>query len=137
MQKIKVTTLFDITATGALSYKPIDIPGTTKNGVQVNTQADWFKAVNQQRNWDTVQQVLSLRTQLFDPTTPTQTNGEWSFVVEINLDQVHVDHEQALEIIKQDFDNVPIIDGLDASKNTAKMISTTKDFNNLFITQEQ
>jgi hypothetical protein len=103
--KLAVYTLIDITSTGILS----------------NDQAV-KKERNQQRNWDTALQIISLRNHcriIAHPSSPQTVNlnlhdfgsdytGEqrcWKFIFETETDQ-------DLEILSRDFDSVPVIIGL-------------------------
>ena len=61
-----VQTFFDITATGVTGhYKPARVPFRDHAGNVITDESDWGRARNQQRNWETLTQILGLRTQLF------------------------------------------------------------------------
>jgi hypothetical protein len=60
-------TLLDITYTGVTGiFKKELLPITTVTGIVINTAEEWETARNQQRNWETMKQLISLRCQ---PTT--------------------------------------------------------------------
>jgi len=131
MQKIQATCTFDITPTGAYSYRPIELPGETKNGHLVADKKQWYYVVNQQRNWDTVQQVLDLRTQIDTISLPEKTGDCWCFEFTMDLKKIHSDTGRALQIILADFDQVPVIPGLDEVPGVASCIVTSGDNTNL------
>lgn len=106
MNTIKCSTLFDITATGVTGhYKSARAPFLT--------ETEWQKARNQQRNWETLQQIISLRTQIMNLTTPVQSNNSWSFEFESETPAVYGDSEDPVRILKQDAKDVPMICELD------------------------
>lgn len=83
---------------------------------------------NQQRNWETLVQVLGLRAQLITLTTPTKkivdiagstfgsqfagTHAVWSFTFGVEQDAVFASADRAHGTLESDFVNVPIIMGL-------------------------
>lgn len=71
MIRLRCYTYFDITPTGIKShFKASQIPLTTKTGTTVSNQDDWHHARNQQRNWETINQIISLRISPVDITDP-------------------------------------------------------------------
>lgn len=114
-----IYTLVDITATG------------------VTRDSSENKQRNQQRNWESILQTVSLRTQPFEIHTPTTFTanlsespifGQW--FMESNQTvwhtQIYVENEEIFKkgddsfgLLKEDFFRVPIINGLD---ETAKFI---------------
>jgi len=65
--QILCRTFFDCSPTGITGhYRPSQVPFTDGAGNTINNQHDWTFARNQQRNWETLNQLISLRTQPFD-----------------------------------------------------------------------
>ena len=104
-------TLVDITATGVTKF---------------NT--DTVKQRNQQRNWESVQQVLGLRTQIFDLSqSQTKDNVKhyefgdiykgnhkvWSFKFAVEFDSIYKLLNNDLAVLEKDFEQTPIIVGLE------------------------
>jgi len=57
-------TYFECTNTGTRSYyKPTRIPYVDDADQQIQNEEDWIHSRNQQRNWETILQCLSLRCQ--------------------------------------------------------------------------
>lgn len=107
-------TLIDITATGASSK--------SKNQHKQN----------QQRNWETIFQIINLRTQctvIAYPTSPKSVHIKshsfgsyysgyhncWKFIFSSETTNVFGSHSDPVEMLKHDFDNVPVIQGLNES----------------------
>ena len=133
MQEFRLICDFDITATGAYSYRPVTIPGLTKTGYEINDKQDWFRVVNQQRNWDTVQQILSLRTQIELIELPQYVDQQWHFTVGLDSNRIASAIDKSLYIIENDFNNVPIILGLLETKTKIDQIQTSGKNKNLTI----
>ena len=74
--QILCRTLFDITQTGTTGhFKPSHVPTRDRAGQTIIDQQTWTKSRNQQRNLETITQILQLRTQIFNPTIPAKHNG--------------------------------------------------------------
>ena len=110
MNRIAVYTLIDVTTTDV-----------------TNNDAEDQQQRNQQRNWGTVNQIINLRIESqveAVPRTPMQVNVDshkfgsyyrgyhqcWKFIFQFDSG---IDCAQHLEKLRFDFDNVPIITGLD------------------------
>ncbi len=110
--RIQCQTLFDVTATGVTGhFKPSRMPFQDATGATINSEAKWNRARNQQRNWETITQIISLRTQV-DFIPPSQDNGRWTFEFEIANDQLFVNNQDPLAVLKADCADVPMITGL-------------------------
>jgi len=58
-------------------------------GQIITNQADWHHSRNQQRNWETLLQIIGLRTQPMDITTPVCRNGAWEFEFRVEAPSVY------------------------------------------------
>jgi hypothetical protein len=111
--KIRCLTLFDITETGITGhFRPTQIPFTNRVGNTISNITDWNRSRNQQRNFETITQVLQLRTQIFDVTAPTK-NGKWEFEFDVEANEIYQLDQDTFGILKQDCEDVPMIVGLD------------------------
>jgi hypothetical protein len=107
--RIQCQTFFDITATGVTGhFKPSRMPFQDATGNSINSETLWNRARNQQRNWETVTQIISLRTQV-EFTTPSKNNDIWTFEFEIANNQLFANDQDPLAVLKADCDNVPMI----------------------------
>lgn len=105
MQKIKVSTVFDCTKTGVRTYR-----------IHSDNDDVIFKR-NQQRNWETLIQCLSLRCQPLNISGPynfstNEGNLFWQFTFETDRDEIFADGNDSLGFLKQDCNGVPMIIGL-------------------------
>jgi len=116
--KIKVTTAFDCTETGVTGhYRPGKLPIKLPGGETIQTSAGWAKARNQQRNWETLMQLMQLRSIITEVTAPRRDDiGLWSFEFQVDQDIVPA--------LQEDCNNVPIITRLNEHTGCAAMIHT-------------
>ena len=110
--KFACQTLFDITATGVTGHCKITrMPFQDHAGQIINNSESWNRSRNQQRNWETLTQILSLRTQLFDLTTPIQdqTGTRWMFEFETETDGVYGPESDPVLVLRADAVGVPML----------------------------
>ena len=125
--RIQCQTLFDITATGVTGhFKPSRMPFVDTSNTRIDTEIKWNRARNQQRNWETVTQIISLRTQV-DFILPVQNNDTWTFEFEIANDQLFVRDQDPLAVLKTDCADVPMITGLNESASNHTVLVTDKN----------
>ena len=116
MQTIDVVTYFDCTPTGTKSYRKLQ-PGTVNAvGHKIQTMDDWNFSRNQQRNWETILQVVSLKTQAIDITNPVIMTREdkkvWQFSFAIEHTGIYDNGNDQLGLLKEEVHGVPMITGL-------------------------
>jgi hypothetical protein len=132
--RIRCYTLFDITSTGVLnrSKPPVDADDT------------WMLKRNTQCNFDTVLQVISLRSQPEVIKHPERNNGDpkcfgflhkvsyyWVFEFEIQHPSVFENGVEQLGGLYSDCENVPMIRILDDYKNMEPFLHTSKELKNI------
>jgi hypothetical protein len=87
--KVLCRTLFDCTHTGVTGHlRPQQLPFTTKTGLIINTPEQWNLSRNQQRNWESLLQIVSLRTQPMNVVPPTKHTDGWHFAFEVESEGV-------------------------------------------------
>jgi hypothetical protein len=133
MRKVECHSLFDITDTGINGHtRNIAFPITDKNGNQIMTSAELNRARNQQRNFDTLLQLIGLRTQIFSiespkvcstPLFPGKKCWQFSFEIEDNA-QWLVDRDE-FWVLKQDSDSTPMITGLTEDPDLDPILNAT------------
>ena len=114
--KFACQTLFDITATGVTGHcKSTRMPFRDSAGQIIQDELSWNRSRNQQRNWETITQILSLRTQLFDLKTPIQdqTRTRWMFEFETESDGVYGTDDDPTQVLRADAQGVPMLRELD------------------------
>ena len=69
--RFRCLTTFDITATGITGhFKGSRVPFMDRANQEIDDISSWNRARNQQRNWETINQIISLRTSPVDITAP-------------------------------------------------------------------
>ena len=105
-------TLFDITATGVTGHCKITrMPFGDRAGQQICDTESWNRSRNQQRNWETITQILGLRTQLFDLTDPVMdiTGTRWMFEFETESEGIYGDEADPTQVLRADAEGVPML----------------------------
>ena len=110
-------TYFDCTNTGTRSYyKPTRIPYVDDHGQHIENEEDWIHSRNQQRNWETILQCLSLRCQPLNlgPVEKSLQGDQcvWTFAFEVDRDEIFALDNDPLGELKKDCHGVPMIVGL-------------------------
>jgi hypothetical protein len=133
--KIVCTTTFDITATGVTGhYRVSRVPFLDWAGRKIANEQDWHKSRNQQRNWETLQQLLSLRTQVFSATQPMVIHNCWQFEFEVESADVY---GQDLSLLQEDCEGVPMLTGLTETELGARVLVTQGPGQNLWFRLDQ
>ena len=122
--------LIDITKTGTLSQYNTGIPySTDASGYTIYNSETWLFSRNRQRNWETIIQVIGLRSQaivLNEPELLTKQNlkkygfgklfnnnaSVWVFSFGVESGTVYENENNSLHWLERDMNNVPIITGL-------------------------
>ena len=128
-------TRFDITATGITGhFKSQRMPFTDRAGQIIHDQDAWNRARNQQRNWETILQILSLRTQLFDVTEPIQdaTGTYWMFEFESDRDGVFGPDSDPVSVLRQDAESVPMLRELNNDPDIEPVLITSGSHQNIW-----
>jgi hypothetical protein len=139
--KIRCYTLFDITNTN-ISHR--------QNHSVVTNQAEYVKQRNQQANFETMLQVISMRSQPENITTPKQLSvskkdlrwGDkiqfktddvimWSFSFTISHSGVFADENSNLGKLLTDCDGVPMLLNLDESVTNVSQLNTSSNLKNV------
>ena len=124
--KIRCSTLFDITHTGVDNHnRTVVWPYVTRTGLSITNQGDLLRARNQQRNLDTVIQILSMRTQPLNISAPevfedqdprawefgiiAQSAKVWSFTFEIETPDTWLKDGDELYWLRSDTQGVPML----------------------------
>jgi len=126
--RITCSTRFDITATGVRSnFQHHRIPFQDDVGHWIQDQISWQRARNQQRNWETINQIISLRTLPTDISRPTVIDENdckiWKFEFVVDTpSSVELDGDP-LGILTQDCQGVPMISGLDETPDIGDVLA--------------
>jgi hypothetical protein len=127
--RIRCYTLFDITKTGLVKHrKSTSIPFYDSEGQLIDSEAKWQQSRNQQRNFETLVQLLSLRTQPQELDRPRKTIEQdleklglgnygknslvWNLDFTVEFDSIFKSDTDNLGLLRDDFDKIPMITGL-------------------------
>ena len=125
--KFACQTLFDITATGITGHcKQSRMPFQDRAGQVIRDSESWNRSRNQQRNWETLTQILSLRTQLFEITEPIQdqTGTRWMFEFETETEGVYGPTDDPVSVLRSDAQGVPMLRELDNDPDIETVLVT-------------
>ena len=125
--RVRCSTSFDIAATGVKNrfYKS-RIPFVDDTGLHVIDDATWTRSRNRQSNWETVNQIISLRTLPENITTPVYNENaqRWEFEFEVvDANNISVGSDE-LGLLIKDCNNVPMILGLNEPAEQASVLIT-------------
>ena len=133
--KYACQTLFDITPTGVTGHcKASRMPFTDRAGHNITDIESWNRSRNQQRNWETITQILSLRTQLFLLSDPIldHTGSRWMFEFETEADGIYGPDNDPTEILRADADGVPMLRELDNDPDIEPFLVTSGPRQNIW-----
>jgi hypothetical protein len=125
--KYACQTLFDITATGITGHcKSSKMPFRDRTGKMIRDVQSWNRSRNQQRNWETITQILGLRTQLFNLTEPIrdQTGTRWMFEFETETDGVYGPESDPVAVLRADAAGVPMLTQLENATDLDRVLIT-------------
>jgi hypothetical protein len=106
-QLLKVRTVFDCTRTGVVGrFRAEMLPFQDRAGQAVESESQWNRSRNQQRNFETLQQTIGLRTQLLEVSDPVYVNQHWHF--DVAPDRAEVFGRDLADLL-DDCANVPMI----------------------------
>jgi len=133
--KIVCRTLFDCSFTGVTGhFRSSEIPFMDRAGQSVLNQHDWNHSRNQQRNWETLLQIISLRTQPADLTVPVEKDGVWEFEFRSESEgvfEIHGDPDP-LAGLALDCEGVPMMLNLKEQPSLAPTITTNGEGQNIW-----
>jgi hypothetical protein len=110
--------LFDISVTGVTGhYRSARVPFEDRAGQQITDLDSWNRARNQQRNWETVLQLISLRSQPLDLQIPDKINNAWVFTFCIETPRVFDDGIESLGLLLKDCEGVPMLNNLGEARS--------------------
>jgi len=126
-------TWFDITATGVTGhFKPASVPFQDKSGQTIHDQHTWNHARNQQRNWETLTQLIAMRANLSDLTEPQGHKGTWTFEFETETADVFGPPDNPVSVLLSDAAGVPMINNLNNTREVSAVLQTKPPGQNIW-----
>jgi len=134
---IQCGTLFDITETGVRNHTAnARLPFRDQAGQDVDTEQAWVRSRNQQRNWETVNQILALRTLPENISSPVRQESKqghtWQFEFDIPDLSAVSEGDAALSLLLQDCETVPMIIGLTETADIEPELRTQGSKSNIW-----
>ena len=107
---ICVLTDFDCRPTGVTGHFRTNVlPFVDRLNQPITDVDSWNSSRNQQRNWETILQLIGLYTQPQSISDIRMQNGRWEFEFETEFDDVFRLNEDPVGLLKQACRGVPII----------------------------
>ena len=134
---IQCRTLFDITVTGVRNHtNRTHLPFDDQAGQVVADECAWNRSRNQQRNWETINQILSLRTLPENITVPvpqpTPRGLEWQFEFDVPDVTAVSQGDHDLVLLLRDCESVPMITGLTETAELSPELRTQEPAANIW-----
>lgn len=125
--RIRCTTQFDITATGVRSnFNKNRIPFQDSTGAMIADHDQWQRSRNKQRNWETINQIISLRALPDNIDMPQKISKDglnlWTFEFEIESAESLQQNDDMLGALKEDCKDVPMLIYLDENPGVESML---------------
>jgi hypothetical protein len=133
--RIRCKTFFDVNATGVTGhYKQSRIPFVDNSNQQINNEISWNIARNQQRNWETITQVIGLRAQIAKLDKPARNMDFWEFEFEVDTPDVFGDENNPVELLYSDAHAVPMLLNLWNKTDLEPVLISYGDRQNIWFT---
>jgi hypothetical protein len=128
--KVLCRTLFDCTVTGTTGhFRVSEVPYQDRAGHTINDIQQWNRSRNQQRNYETLLQIIGLRTQPENISAPTVNNSTWEFTFETDSEFVFAKDGEAdpFANLLIDCNGVPMMTGLDETPTPGPVLVPLKN----------
>ena len=133
--KFVCKTYFDITPTGITGhYKSSHVPFKDRAGQTIQNEISWNLARNQQRNWETLTQVIGLRTQVYKLTDPVRIKDMFEFTFETESIDALGPADDPVKMLVADAQGVPMIAGLWNVQDIEPVLTVTGPRQNIWFT---
>lgn len=130
--RVRCWTTFDITVTGVRNNFNINrLPLKDASGQIITTREQWHRSRNQQRNWDTINQLVSLRTLPHSVSLPQcQDTGDvrlWEFEFSIDQEDSLAEGDNMFGSLERDCRGVPMITGMDETAGQIQVLEPSSN----------
>lgn len=133
--KIQCRTLFDCSCTGVTGhYRSSQVPFQDQTGQTISNERDWKFARNQQRNWETILQIISLRTQPMNLSVSTVTDKVWQFTFEVEAEGVYSVNADPnnMDALLKECNGIPMVTNLTESPGLESVLIAQGDRKNIW-----
>jgi hypothetical protein len=94
------------------------VPFTDQQGQEVTDQATWLRSRNQQRNWETLMQLISLYTQPLRVSPVRLQQRQWQFDFDTDQEDIFRLNGDPVGRLKQSCNGVPVINYVEQELTT-------------------
>jgi hypothetical protein len=108
---------------------------TDRAGHKIIDLESWNRARNQQRNWETLTQLISLRTQVMEINDPVCTVDGWIFDF-FTETEIFNDGSDPVGVLKADSNGVPMLRELDNDPDIDSILVTQGPRQNIWFSSE-
>jgi hypothetical protein len=116
---VRVTTDFDCRPTGITGhFRPNVLPITDQQGQAITDQATWLRSRNQQRNWETLMQLISLYAQPLRVSPVRLEQRQWQFDFDTDQEDIFRLDTDPVGRLKQSCNGVPVINYVEQELTT-------------------
>lgn len=133
--KLLCRTMFDCTYTGVTgNYRAGHTAFVDRSGRVVDTLATWNFARNQQRNWETLLQMISLRAQPVIVKYPLHNQGQWHFEFDVESAGVYSStaNSNNVDILLAECQGIPMIVNLTEAAKLEPSLITAGEKQNIW-----
>ena len=130
--RVRCRTSFDITVTGLRgSFNANRLPFKDQTGKMIDNESSWHHARNQQRNWETVNQLISLRTLPHSITDSRRVEitdvAMWEFEFSLDQDTALARGDDVFGSLKTDCLGVPMIVNLNETPGQIAILEVDRN----------
>jgi hypothetical protein len=133
--KFVCQTRFDITATGIIGhYNGNKLPFKDRAGQLITDSVSWNRSRNQQRNWETLTQLISMRAQIFNLVDPVQDirGDRWMFEFETEAEGIYGPNDDPTKILRDDASGIPMLRELNNDPEIDSVLITSGPHQNIW-----
>ena len=133
--QILCRTFFDCSATGITGhYRPHQVPFRDQLDNHITDSITWNRSRNQQRNWETIQQIIGLRSQATIIHGPNNIDNQWQFIFEVDSPGVYsgTGHLGNLDSLINECDGIPMCAELNETHGVSLQLITTGTDQNIW-----
>lgn len=130
--RVRCRTTFDITVTGVRgNFNANRLPFQDHTGREISDESAWHRARNQQRNWETINQLISLRTlphSITDSRRVAVTDvAMWEFEFTLDQDTALARGDDVFGSARTDCRGVPMITDLEETPGQIALLEVDRN----------
>ena len=110
------------------------LPFVDQTGKTIQSMTDWNFARNQQRNWETIMQIISLRAQPTIIKYPSSSSNAWEFIFDVETPAVYsaTGDVNNYDTLLNECNNIPMVTGLHEVESVSSSLMSRGDTQNIW-----